>query len=165
MNLPKPPCSLATARMNRALSWMAMTFCRLRMMRGFWLNRSICSGLSSTILSGGLLTAAGIYQLTPLKDVCLSHCRSPADFLSRHWRKGRRGALRMGIEHGLYCVGCCWFLMALLFAGGVMNLLWIAGLAVLVLVEKLTRYGRAVSRITGILLIGAGVWLIAGFGF
>jgi predicted metal-binding membrane protein len=112
-------------------------------------------------LSAALLFAAGLYQLSPLKDVCLRHCRSPAEFLSRHWRRGQRGAFRMGLDHGLYCVGCCWFLMALLFAGGIMNLVWIAGLAIFVLVEKVALYGHWIARAAGVLFIGGGVWVLA----
>ena len=78
-----------------------------------------------------LLIAAGVYQLTPLKYACLKHCRSPLFFISHHWRPGEWGALRMGVEHGAFCTGCCWFLMALLFYGGIMNLFWIIGLALL----------------------------------
>jgi predicted metal-binding membrane protein len=111
-------------------------------------------------LSGSFLMVAGIYQLSPLKRVCLNHCRSPADFLSRQWRKGRSGALRMGLEHGLYCVGCCWALMVLLFAGGIMNLVWITGLAVFVLVEKLVPYGYSIGRASGLLMIAAGGYLL-----
>ena len=112
-------------------------------------------------LSGGLLLAAGAYQLSPVKDFCLRHCRSPAEYLSRHYRKGRWGALNIGVRHGLYCIGCCWFLMALLFAGGIMNLVWIAGLAIFVLVEKLAPYGRWVARASGVLFIAAGIWVMA----
>ena len=115
---------------------------------------------TNSVLSGSFLMAAGIYQLSPLKGACLKHCRSPADFLSRHWRKNRLGAARMGLEHGLYCIGCCWFLMVLLFAGGIMNLVWIAGLAVFVLVEKLAPYGYWIGRASGLLLIAAGGYLL-----
>ena len=115
---------------------------------------------TNSVLSGLLLVAAGIYQLSPLKSACLKHCRSPADFLSRRWRKGRLGAARMGLEHGLYCVGCCWFLMALLFVGGIMNLVWIACLAIFVLAEKLAPYGYSVGRILGILMIATGGYLL-----
>lgn len=104
-----------------------------------------------------LLFAAGIYQLSPVKHACLRHCRSPIDFLSSHWRRGVRGALRLGFLHGAYCVGCCWFLMGLLFFGGVMNLYWIAGLALFVLFEKTIPVGHWVGYLTGIGLICAGV--------
>jgi predicted metal-binding membrane protein len=112
-------------------------------------------------LSATLLIAAGIYQLSPLKNICLGACRSPAQFLSRHWREGQAGAVRLGMIHGLYCVGCCWLLMALLFAGGVMNVLWIAGLAVLVLIEKVAPYGRQVAGVAGAAAIAAGIAVIA----
>lgn len=114
---------------------------------------------TSRSLGAGLLLAAGIWQLTPLKTVCLRHCRSPIGFLSAHWRPGVGGAFRMGLEHGAFCLGCCWFLMALLFFGGVMNLAWIIGLAVFVLVEKTMPAGVTFGRVTGLLLIGWGAWL------
>lgn len=112
-------------------------------------------------LTGAILIAAGAYQLSPLKDICLGSCRMPARFLARHWRPGNAGAVRMGAAHGLYCVGCCWLLMALLFAGGIMNLFWIAVLALLVLAERALPMGRRVSRAAGVLLIAAGVYVIA----
>jgi predicted metal-binding membrane protein len=97
---------------------------------------------ASPILSGTLLIGAGTFQFTPLKDRCVTHCRSPLSFLTGHWREGTAGAFGMGAHHGTYCVGCCWALMALLFVLGVMNLLWVAGLAVLVLAEKTLPAGR-----------------------
>lgn len=112
-------------------------------------------------LGAGILIAAGLWQLTPLKARCLSHCRSPLGFLAQHWRAGPAGALRMGLEHGAHCLGCCWFLMALLFFGGVMNLYWIVGLAVFVLVEKTVPSGRWVARAVGIALILWGIGLLA----
>jgi predicted metal-binding membrane protein len=114
-------------------------------------------GSRSRWLSGAVLVAAGLYQLSPLKNVCLSHCRAPAAFLSRHWRAHAWGAFRLGVLHGAYCVGCCWMLMALLFVGGVMNLAWIAALAVLVLIEKALPAGQWVSRSVGVSLIAWGV--------
>jgi predicted metal-binding membrane protein len=104
-------------------------------------------------LSAGFLIAAGIYQLTALKDVCLSSCRTPSDFLTRHYRPGRWGAWRIGLLHGAYCVGCCWLLIALLFVGGVMNLAWIAALTLLVAAEKLLPGGPWIARISGVLFI------------
>ena len=112
-------------------------------------------------LTGAILIAAGAYQLSPLKDICLGSCRMPAEFLARHWRPGNAGAVRMGVAHGLYCVGCCWLLMALLFAGGIMNLFWIAVLAILVLAERALPAGRLVSRIAGFLLIAGGIYVLA----
>jgi predicted metal-binding membrane protein len=109
---------------------------------------------------GALLVAlAGIYQLTPLKNVCLRHCRAPAEFLSAHWRRGTAGAFRMGVEHGAYCVGCCWLLMGLLFVVGVMNLLWVAAIAAFVLLEKLVPRGELVARASGVALLAFAVYL------
>ncbi len=111
--------------------------------------------------AGGLiLVAAGIFQWTPLKRACLDHCRSPMSFLMQHWREGNWGAASMGLRHGLYCLGCCWLLMLLLFVLGVMNLLWIAILTIVVLVEKIMARGETLSRVLGILLIGWGGWMI-----
>ena len=110
----------------------------------------------SSALAGALLIAAGLYQLTPLKYACLRHCRSPLDFVMTQWREGRAGALAMGLRHGAYCVGCCWVLMLLLFVGGVMNLVWIAALAAIVLFEKLLPGGIWVARVTGVALIAWG---------
>ncbi|TIM05254.1 MAG: DUF2182 domain-containing protein, partial [Mesorhizobium sp.] len=107
-------------------------------------------------LSAIVLIAAGLYQLSPLKNACLSHCRAPTAFLARHWRPHATGALRLGALHGAFCVGCCWMLMALLFVGGIMNLVWIAALAILVLVEKLFPAGPWVGRAAGIALIAWG---------
>jgi predicted metal-binding membrane protein len=107
-------------------------------------------------LTGGLLVAAGLYQLTPLKAACLQHCRAPAEYLSTHWQPRQLGALRMGLVHGAYCVGCCWMLMLLLFAGGIMNLVWIAGLAAVVLAEKILPCGQLIGRLLAVLMIGTG---------
>lgn len=115
---------------------------------------------SSAGLSGALLVMAGIYQFTPWKHACLRSCRSPLDFLVSHWRAGNAGAFEMGVRHGVYCVGCCWGLMLLLFVGGVMNLVWILGLAVYVLVEKLFPGGEWLSRAAGVLLMVAGAALL-----
>lgn len=117
---------------------------------------------TSVALGGILLLAAGVWQLTPLKHACLRHCRSPLHFLSHHWRKGRLGAFRMGLEHGAVCLGCCWFLMGLLFYGGVMNLYWIVGLAVLVLLEKTIPVGHWVGLASGGGLVAWGGLLLAG---
>jgi predicted metal-binding membrane protein len=115
---------------------------------------------TSVMLGAGLLIAAGVYQLTPLKHACLRHCRSPIFFITHHWRSGELGALRMGFEHGAFCTGCCWFLMVLLFYGGVMNLFWIVGLAVFVLLEKTIPAGHWLGRIVGALLIAWGGALV-----
>jgi predicted metal-binding membrane protein len=116
---------------------------------------------TSPLLGGLLFIAAGLYQVTPLKSACLSSCRSPFDFVVNHWRDGAGGALRMGIAHGLYCLGCCWILMGLLFAVGAMNLAWVTALAAVVLVEKLFPGGVWIARIGGLLLVAWGVRLVA----
>jgi len=113
---------------------------------------------TSQILAIGVLLAAGIYQLTPLKSACLKQCQSPIVFLTSHWKDGTSGSLSMGIEHGMFCLGCCWLLMALLFVGGVMNLIWVAIIAIFVLLEKVVPKGEIVGRVGGILLI-----LFAGY--
>ncbi|MEO7704246.1 MAG: DUF2182 domain-containing protein [Thermoflexales bacterium] len=107
-----------------------------------------------------LLIAAGLWQVTPIKRACLSQCRSPVTFLANHWRDGISGAFRMGLVHGAYCLGCCWFLMALLFFGGVMNLLWIGGLAAYVLMEKLLPLGHWLGYAVGLGLILSGAWVL-----
>jgi predicted metal-binding membrane protein len=117
---------------------------------------------ASPLLGGALLVAAGVYQLTPLKDACLSHCRTPMGFLLAEWRNGKLGPLVMGMRHGFYCVGCCWLLMALLFVGGVMNLVWVALMAAYILVEKVAPARMWLSRISGIAVIAWGLWLVAG---
>lgn len=108
------------------------------------------------VFGGTLLVAAGVYQFTPLKHACLRHCRSPFDFVLNRWRDGRDGALAMGIEHGLFCLGCCAVMMALLFVFGVMNLLWIAALSVLVLIEKAMPGGPWIARAGGVAMIALG---------
>jgi predicted metal-binding membrane protein len=112
----------------------------------------------SAWLTAALLLLAGIYQFSPLKRVCLARCRSPIGFLLGEWRAGARGALVMGLRHGLFCLGCCWALMALLFVGGVMNLAWVAALAIAVAVEKMLPRGAQLAAVMGLVLIGAGVF-------
>ena len=107
-----------------------------------------------------VLIAAGLYQLSPFKSACLGQCRAPAQFISAHWRPGTVGAVRLGVLHGAYCVGCCWMLMALLFVGGVMNLAWIVVLTLVVVVEKLTPGGVWVGRAAGVALIAWGAVLL-----
>ena len=109
-----------------------------------------------------LLILAGVYQLTPLKHACLRVCRSPIAVLSAGWREGAAGAFRMGLSHGLYCLGCCWALMLLLFAGGVMNLVVILALTAWVAIEKLAPFGARSASAAGVLLAGIGVWMLAG---
>jgi predicted metal-binding membrane protein len=115
---------------------------------------------TSAVLGGMLLLAAGFFQFTPLKYACLTRCRSPLGFLLNEWRDGRRGAFIMGLRSGNYCVVCCWALMSLMFVAGVMSLFWMAVIAAFVLVEKVAPGGRWVSRISGILLIIWGAWML-----
>jgi predicted metal-binding membrane protein len=118
--------------------------------------------VTSPILGGGLLVAAGVFQWTPVKRACLKGCRSPLSFLMSEWRDGKSGAFVMGLRHGSYCLGCCWILMALLFVAGVMNLFWVAVIALFVMAEKILKWGRLVSFATGVALVTAGVALMAG---
>jgi predicted metal-binding membrane protein len=115
----------------------------------------------SALLSGALLIAAGLYQLTPLKQVCLKHCHGPAAFVAAHWRPGVGGAWRMGLAHGVYCVGCCAVLMLLLFVGGVMNLVWLTALTLFVALEKLAPMGPAAGKALAGVLMAAGAALLA----
>jgi predicted metal-binding membrane protein len=117
---------------------------------------------ASNRLGAIVLIVAGVYQWTPLKEACLSYCQAPLTFIMRHggFRRDPMGALALGFRHGIYCIGCCWALMALLFVVGVMDLLWIAALAALVLVEKVVPLGWLIARLAGIAFIGAGLWLL-----
>jgi predicted metal-binding membrane protein len=114
----------------------------------------------SARVSGILLVVAGLYQWTPLKQACLRACQSPLGFLMARWRDGWSGAFRVGFAHGVYCVGCCWALMLLLFAGGVMTLAVIAGLTAGVALEKLTPFGRRGAQVSGAVMIAVGVWML-----
>src|SRR5271170_2668603 len=117
---------------------------------------------ASYILGAIVLILAGLYQWTPLKEACLSYCRSPLVFIQSQggFRQEPGAALALGFRHGIYCIGCCWALMALLFVGGVMNLLWIAALAILVLLEKVVPFGRSIARVAGLAFIAGGAWLL-----
>ena len=111
--------------------------------------------ITSIALAGVILVSAGVYQWTPLKQSCLRQCRSPLDFIMTRWRGGNRGAFQMGLRHGMLCLGCCWMLMLLLFVGGVMNVAWIAGIALFVMVEKLAPAGHWIGKVASLVLI---VW-------
>ena len=113
--------------------------------------------ITSKILGGSILIVAGIFQFTPLKKTCLNYCRTPIDFIHRSWKEGKTGAISMGIENGIYCVGCCWTLMVLLFVSGIMNLLWVALIAFFVLIEKVSANARWVSPVAGAALIIYGM--------
>ena len=116
--------------------------------------------ITSPYLNGALLLGAGLWQFSPIKRTCLRHCRSPVHYLTTHWRPGATGALHMGAGHGVFCFGCCWFLMALLFVGGVMNPYWIIGVATYVLLEKLSPRGETFAKLSGAMLIVAGLLLL-----
>jgi predicted metal-binding membrane protein len=119
---------------------------------------------TSPVLGSVLLVVAGIYQWTPFKQACLRHCRTPLQFLLTYWQDGAAGAFLVGLRHGAYCLGCCWLLMAVLFAVGVMNLAWIAALSVFVLLEKIIPRGMWVAKVAGLVLMGFGVWLALSGG-
>ena len=132
------------------------------------LQRALASALVLTammepdtpIAAAVILAIAGLYQLTPLKHACLRVCRSPLAYLLQHWRPGTAGAFWLGLHHGAYCLGCCWALMLLLFAGGVMNVLVIVGLTAFVAIEKLTPFGRRSAQVSGAVMIAAGLWML-----
>ncbi len=179
MMLPSvtPTVLLYTALLRRGSDLERAAFMSSCFLAGYllaWAGFSVAAALAQWALEAGgyvsaammtfidstpfalVLIATGVFQFTPLKQSCLSHCRSPVHFLTWRRRSGPVGAMVMGCEHGAYCLGCCWFLMALLFAGGVMNLYWIVGLAAFVAVEKLTPYGVVTSKLAGAALIAWG---------
>jgi predicted metal-binding membrane protein len=110
-------------------------------------------------IAGGAIALAGLYELTPLKSVCLRHCRSPLHYLLGSWRQGYAGAIRMGVEHGAYCVGCCWGLMLILFALGVMSLFWMAVVAALIFVQKVLPFGLRTTRFFALAFLALGFWV------
>ncbi|MFZ0151468.1 MAG: DUF2182 domain-containing protein [Xanthobacteraceae bacterium] len=146
------------------LAWMAFslvaTSAQWMLERATLLTPMMAS--ASNLLGGIVLIAAGLYQWTPLKEACLFNCQTPLAFISQHggFRGDPSGAVTLGLRHGLYCVGCCWALMVLLFVGGVMNLFWIAALGVLVLLEKVRPDGQIIARLAGGLFVLAGVWML-----
>jgi predicted metal-binding membrane protein len=179
MMLPSAaPAILLYARVRQAWNdgpGIAQTWIFLCGYVAVWLLFSLGAALAQRLSTGGsmaldnryaeaaLLAAAGAYQLSPLKSACVGACRSPAQFISRHWRPGWDGAIRLGLLHGIYCLGCCWLLMALLFVGGVMNLLWVVGLALIVAVEKLAPRGVLIGRAAGFALLAWGALKLAGY--
>lgn len=111
--------------------------------------------------AGVILVIAGVFQLTPLKHACLKHCRGPVDLIVHGWKPGITGAISSGMGHGAYCVGCCWAIMLLLFAAGVMNIMWVALISIFVLTEKLAPRAELIVRVSGGALIAAGLWIVA----
>jgi predicted metal-binding membrane protein len=160
---PTASASIASFAGGYLALWILFSLCAITLQ--WMLERtgglSVLMNSRSLSMSGALLIAAGVYQLTPLKTACLKQCRAPFSFVALHWRPGVFGAWRMGLEHGLYCVGCCAVLMLLLFVGGIMNLVWIAGLTLFVALEKLAPFGAAAARVAALLLIAAGLALVA----
>lgn len=116
--------------------------------------------IAAPALGASILIVAGIYQLTPLKNLCLTKCRTPLGFLMTEWREGTSGAMRMGMRHGVMCIGCCWMLMLLLFVFGVMNLVWVAVLSIFVILEKSLPGGRIIARGSGIAMLAGGIALL-----
>ncbi|MEE2709674.1 MAG: DUF2182 domain-containing protein, partial [Gemmatimonadota bacterium] len=120
------------------------------------LDRSFA--ISDDLITGGLLVTAGVYQWTPIKESCLKHCRTPLGFFVTSWKDGDLGAVYMGFTHGLFCVGCCWALMSLSFVAGIMNLLWMAGVTVYILIDHTVTGGSWLGRLLGFSLVGWGLW-------
>jgi len=146
-------------------AWFATGFVAFAAVKSIQSLLGSVPGLSqyNKLFAGGTLLAAGVYQLSPLKSSCLRRCRSPLDFLLEKWRDGNGGAFLMGAHHGLYCLGCCWGLMIVMFAVGLMNLAWMIGLTVVMSVEKLSRHGQWIGRVFGLLLIvGGALFLYKG---
>jgi predicted metal-binding membrane protein len=145
------------------LVWLAFSLAAASVQWALQMAGLLADGLGSQSrwFSAAVLTAVGLYQFSSLKHACLARCRLPTDFLSRHWRAGRSGAVRLGVLHGGYCVGCCWLLMALLFVGGVMNLLWIAALTLLVTSEKILPGGRWIARAAGVAMLAWAAAVLA----
>ena len=150
---------LAAYLLTWALFSVAASFLQWNFQRADVLSHML--RIQGALVGGGILVAAGAFQLTPLKATCLHKCRTPMGFLLTEWRVGRAGAFQMGLKHGQYCIGCCWALMMVLFVGGVMSLTTIAVLSGIVAIEKLAPRGETVSKLGGILLIAWGLWLIS----
>lgn len=157
--LPQGAVPTAAFAAGYLLAWLGFSLAATALM---WIlertefTSAVTMSSSSALLSAAILIFAGLYQLSPLKRLCLQRCRNPADFIARHWRLGVSGALRMGAEHGIFCIGCCWVLMALLFVGGIMNVLWIGILSLFVILEKIVPYGPRIAWIGGIFLLAWG---------
>jgi len=142
------------------LVWTAFSLVAtvLQRLLAYWLILTPMMEARECAFGGVLLLVAGLYQLTPFKRSCLASCRSPAAFITQHWKRGVTGGFHLGVTHGLYCLGCCWALMLLLFVGGVMNLWWIAALTAFVLLEKLAPLGAQGGRLSGLLMAALGLW-------
>ena len=141
------------------LIWAAfsliITFVQALFLSLDWINMMLVS--KNLFLTSTILIFTGIYQWLPIKSICLDKCRTPLNFFLGNWRKGNSGALIMGIEHGTFCLGCCWALMLLLFLAGVMNLIWVALITVFVFIEKVFPKGNIIGKLAGIVMIIAGL--------
>jgi predicted metal-binding membrane protein len=161
--LPSGPVPSAAFVAGYFLSWLAFSLLATALQLALQHARLLsmpAMALQARWWTAATLIATGLYQFSPLKTACLAQCRAPAAFLSRHWRPGAGGALRLGVLHGGWCIGCCWLLMALLFVGGVMNLAWIAALSLLVVAEKLFPGGSWFVRIAGVALLTWGAVIL-----
>lgn len=145
------------------IAWTGFSLAATGMQWGFERMLLLTPAMTSASNKFGsvVLIAAGVYQWTPLKDICLSQCQAPLFFITRHggFRRDHFGSLLLGARHGLYCIGCCWTLMLLLFVSGIMNLLWIAAIAIFILLEKVVPSGRILSRIGGLAFVVGGIWM------
>jgi predicted metal-binding membrane protein len=153
------PVTTLTFGLGYAVVWIGFSVCAALAQWGLHEATLLSSAMrtSSPQLGGGILVAAGAYQLTPVKRACMVHCRSPLGFLLTHWRDSAGGAFQMGCRHGVYCLGCCWALMTVLFVVGIMNLAWVAMLALFVFLEKLGPAGLTASRVAAVVLVLFGV--------
>ena len=161
----QPMASTAIFALGYAIAWTTFSLAATLLQWGLE-SAALMSPMmvaTSRILGAGLLIAAGLYQWSPVKRACLAQCRSPLDFVARRFRPGAGGALRMGIEHGIDCVGCCWVLMGLLFFAGIMNLEWVAAIMLFVLLEKIAPFGPELGRVSGVILAAAGLFVLFGF--
>lgn len=159
----KPVVASVLFLLGYLIAWTGFSLIATLIQWGMHTTLLISPAMESTnaLLGGIVLASAGLYQWSPAKHVCLNHCRSPMGFLLGEWRDGSRGAIVMGLRHGTYCIGCCWLLMLVLFVVGVMNLLWVALLSVLVLLEKTLPKGVWLSRVSGLALIVWAGWFLA----
>ncbi|HJM83517.1 MAG TPA: DUF2182 domain-containing protein [Nitrospinota bacterium] len=146
------------------LTWMLFSLAATAAQ--WWLHSvsylSPMMAITDKYIGGAILIAASVYQVSPIKDACLKHCRSPMGYFITNWRDGAKGSFTMGFMHGMYCVGCCWALMAVLFFTGMMNLLWVVAISIFVLVEKITSTGDKIAYLSAFLLFFAGLWVILG---
>ena len=159
---PHPAMRIHAMALGYVAVWAAFSVAATILQRVLaqWMLLTPMMEPATPVAAAALLLIAGVYQLTPLKAACLSACRSPFMWLTDQWREGVAGAFQMGLAHGLYCLGCCWAMMLLLFAGGVMNLAVILALTVWVAVEKLAPFGQQSARVSGALLVATGVWMM-----